>query len=79
VAVVLATVVVVVAPSFLGVSPLALDAASSVPAASVRAYPPWCLPSVTSSSSKLHLLGQLRLVEVVEEDPSQVVAVVGVV
>ena len=62
-AVVLATVVVVVAPSFLGVSPLALDAASSVPAASARAYPPWCLPSVALSASGRQLRDQLRLVE----------------
>jgi hypothetical protein len=58
-----------------GVSPLALGASSGVLAASARAYPPWCLPSVASSSSELQLLGQLRLVEVME-DPSQVVVVV---
>jgi hypothetical protein len=84
--VVVAAIAVAVAPFFPGVSPLALDAAPGVsplalgaspgvPAASARAYPPQCLPSVASSSSELQLLGQLRLVEAVE-DPSQVVVVV---
>jgi hypothetical protein len=88
-AVVLAAVVVAVATFFPGVSPLALNVAPSVsplalgaspgvPAASACAYPPWCLPSVASSSSELQLLGQLLLVEAME-DPSQVVVVVGVV
>jgi hypothetical protein len=58
-----------------GVYPLALGASPSVPAASARAYPPWCLPSVASSTSGLQLRDQLRLVEAVE-DPSQVVVVV---
>ena len=67
------------APSAIpGVSPLALDASPGVPAASARAYPPWCLPSVASSSSELQRLGQLRLVEAVVEDPSLLV-VAGVV
>jgi hypothetical protein len=56
------------------VSPLVLGASPGVPAASARAYPPWCLPSVASSSSELQLWDQLRLVEVVVEvvveDPS---------
>ena len=76
----------VVAPSFPGVSPLAPgvtpvvyllfpDASPGVPAASERAYPPWCLPSVALSASGLQLRDQLRLVEDVE-DPSQVVVVV---
>jgi hypothetical protein len=87
-AVVLADVVVAVAvvPFSPGVSPLAPDAfpdvyplspsaSLGVPVASVCAYPPWCLPSVASSSSELQLLGQLRLVEAVVEGPSlQVVA-----
>jgi hypothetical protein len=51
------------------ISLLALGASPNVPAASARAYPPWCLPYVASSSSELQLLGQLRLVEAVE-DPS---------
>jgi hypothetical protein len=67
-------VVVVVAPFSLVVSPLAPsafpsvyplspDASPGVPTTSARAYPPWYLPSVASSSSELQLLGQLRLVE----------------
>jgi hypothetical protein len=59
----------------LGVSPLALGASSGIPAASARAYLPWCLPSVALSASGLQLRDQLRLVETVE-DPSQVVVVV---
>jgi hypothetical protein len=73
-------VVVAVAPFSPGVSPLALGASPgvypltlgaspSVPAASARAYPPWCLPSIALSASGLQLWDQLRLVEVVE-DPS---------
>jgi hypothetical protein len=69
-----AVVLAAVAPSFPGVSPLALDTAPGVsplspgtslgvPAASARAYLPWCLSSVASSSSELQLLGQLWLVE----------------
>jgi hypothetical protein len=58
-----------------GVYPLALGASPGVPAASARAYPPWCLPSVALSASVLQQRGQLRLVEVVEH-PSQVVVVV---
>jgi hypothetical protein len=34
-----------------GVYPLALSASPGVPAASARAYPPWCLPSVALSTS----------------------------
>jgi hypothetical protein len=88
VAVVLAVVAVAVAiaavPFSPGVSPLAPGASPDVyplspgaylgvPAASMRAYPPWCLPSVASSSSELQLLGQLRLVEAVVEGPSLLV------
>jgi hypothetical protein len=60
-AVVLATVAVALFSP--GVSPLALGASPGVLAASVRAYPPWCQPSVALSSSVLQQLGQLRLVE----------------
>jgi hypothetical protein len=83
-AVVLAVVVVApfspgVSPLALGASPgvypLALGASPSVPAASARAYPPWCLPSITLSASGLQLRDKLQLVEAVE-DPSQVVVVV---
>jgi hypothetical protein len=85
-AVVLADVVVVVAvaatpfspgvsPLAPGVYPLTLGASPGVPAASTLAYPPWCQPSVALSSSVWQQLGQLLLVEVVE-DPSQVVVVV---
>jgi hypothetical protein len=58
-----------------GIYPLALGASPSVTAASARAYPPWCQPSVALSSSMLQQLGQLRLVEAME-DPSQFVVVV---
>ena len=58
-----------------GVYPLALGASPGVLAASAHAYPPWCLPSVALSSSVQQQLGQLLLVEAVE-DPSQVVVVV---
>ena len=58
-----------------GVYPLALGASPSVPAASAHAYPPWCQPSAALSSFVLEQLGQLLLVEAVE-DPSQVVVVV---
>ena len=71
----MAVVLAVVAPFAPGASPLALGASLSVPAASARAYPPWCLPSVALSTSGLQLRDQLRLVEAVE-DPSQVVVVV---
>jgi hypothetical protein len=64
--------------AFPGVYPLALGASLSVLATSARAYPPWCLPSVPLPSSMLQQLGQLLLVEVME-DPSQVVVVVVVV
>jgi hypothetical protein len=85
-AVVLAAIHVVVAPfshvvsplalgASPGVYPLVLGASTGVPAASARAYPPWCLPSVALSSSVLQQRGQLRLVEALE-DPSQVVVVV---
>jgi hypothetical protein len=81
---VVVAVVVVAAPFSPGVSPLALGASPSVyplalgaspgvPAASERAYPPWCLPSVALCSSMLQQRGQLLLVEALE-DPSQVVA-----
>jgi hypothetical protein len=36
-----------------GVYPLALGASPGVPAASARAYAPWCLPSVALSASVL--------------------------
>jgi hypothetical protein len=82
-------VVIVVAPFSPGVSPLALgtfpsvyplspSASSGIPTASARAYLPWYLPYVASSSSELQLLGQLRLVEAVVEGPSLLV-VAGVV
>jgi hypothetical protein len=58
--------------AFPGVYLLVSGASPGVPAASARAYPPWCLPSVALSSSVLQQLGQLLLVEAVE-DPSQVV------
>jgi hypothetical protein len=64
--------------AFPAIYPLSPGASLGIPAASVRAYPPWCLPSVASSSSKLQLLGQLRLVEAVVEGPSLLV-VAGVV
>jgi hypothetical protein len=81
-----APVVVAVAPFSPGVSPLTLGASPSVyplalgaspgvPAASARAYPPWCLPSIALSASGLQLWDQLHLVEAME-DPSQVVVVV---
>jgi hypothetical protein len=81
-------VVVVVAPfspgvsplapdAFPGVYPLALEASLGILAASACAYLSWCLPSVALFSSMLQQLGQLWLVEAVE-DPSQLV-VVGVV
>jgi hypothetical protein len=34
-----------------GICPLALGASPGVPAASARAYPPWCLPSIALSAS----------------------------
>jgi hypothetical protein len=82
-------VAVVVAPFSPGISPLALSASPvvyplalgaspGVLAASAHAYPPWCLPSAALSSSVLQQLGQLLLVEAVE-DPSQFVVVVVVV
>jgi hypothetical protein len=52
---VLVAVVVAVAPFSPSVSHLVLGASPGVPAASARAYPPWCLPSVASSSSELQL------------------------
>jgi hypothetical protein len=52
---------------------LSPGASLGVPATSVHAYPPWCLPSVASSSSEVQLLGQLRLVEAVVEGPSLLV------
>jgi hypothetical protein len=68
-----------VSPLTLGTSPsvypLALGASPSVPAAYARAYLPWCQPSIALSSSVLQQLGQLQLVEAVE-DLSQVVVVV---
>jgi hypothetical protein len=85
-AVLLDVVVVAIAPFSPGVSPLALGASPGVyspalgaspgvPTAFARAYPPWCQPSVALSSSVLQHLGQLRLVEAVE-DPSHVVVFV---
>jgi hypothetical protein len=61
-----------------GISPLSPGASPGVLAASARAYPPWYLPSIASSSSKLQPVGQLLLVEAVVEDPSLLV-VAGVV
>ena len=86
VAVAFAVAAAVVAPSFpdvsllvlgaaLDVYPPALGASPGVPAASAHAYPPWCQPSAALSSFVLEQLGQLLLVEAVE-DPSQVVVVV---
>jgi hypothetical protein len=60
--VVLAAVVVAVAPfspavsplapgAFPGVYPLILGASPGIPATSAHAYPPWCLPSVALSAS----------------------------
>ena len=37
--------------AFTGVYPFALSASPGVPAASARAYPPWCLPSIALSAS----------------------------
>jgi hypothetical protein len=71
-------VVVVVAPFAPGASPPAFGASLGVIAASVRAYLPWCLPSIALSTSGLQLQDQLQLVEAME-DPSQVVVVVVVV
>jgi hypothetical protein len=73
--VVVAVVLVAVAPFAPSASPLALGASLGVPAASVHAYLPWCLPSAALSVSELQLRDQLRLVDAVE-DPSQVVVVV---
>jgi hypothetical protein len=58
-AVVVVDVVVAIAPFSSGVSPLALGASPSVPAAYARAYQPWCLPSVALSASGLQLRDQL--------------------
>jgi hypothetical protein len=55
---------------------LSPSASLGVPAASMRAYPPWCLPSAASSSSELQLWDQLLLVEAVVEDPSLLVVAV---
>jgi hypothetical protein len=85
---VLVDVVVAVAPfsptvsplapgAFPGVYPLVPGTSPDVPAASARAYPPWCLPSVALSASGQKLWDRLRLGEAVE-DPSQLV-MVGVV
>jgi hypothetical protein len=52
-----------------GVYPLALCTSPGIPAASARAYLPWCMPSIALSAFGLQQLGQLRLVEAVE-DPS---------
>jgi hypothetical protein len=70
-----AVVLAAIAPFAPGASPLALGASLGVPAASARAYPPWCQPSVALSASRLQLRDQLRLVEDLE-DPSQLVVVV---
>jgi quinol-cytochrome oxidoreductase complex cytochrome b subunit len=61
-----------------GVSLLSPGASPGIPATFAHAYPPWYLPSVASSLSELQLVGQLRLVEAVVEDPSLLV-VAGVV
>jgi hypothetical protein len=85
-AVVLADVVVAAVPFSPGVSPLvpsaspgvyllALGASLGLLAASAHTYPPWCLPSTALSSYVLQQLGQLLLVEAME-DPSQVVVAV---
>jgi hypothetical protein len=70
-----AVVLAAIAPFAPGASPLALGVSLGVPAASARAYPPWCQPSVALSASGLQLRDQLRLVEDLE-DPSQLVVVV---
>jgi hypothetical protein len=75
VVVVVAVVLTAVAPSFPGTSPLSPGASLGIPAASVHACPPWYLPSVALSTSGLQQLGQLRLVEGLE-NPSQLVVVV---
>jgi hypothetical protein len=73
--VVVAVVLAAVAPFAPSTSPLALGASPDVLVASVRAYPPWCQPSVALSASGLQLRDQLRLVED-SKDPSQLVVVV---
>lgn len=73
---VVAVVLAAIVPFAPGVSPLALGASLGAPAASARAYPPWCQPSVALSLSELQLLGQLRLVEDSEESSQLVVVVV---
>jgi hypothetical protein len=40
-----------VSPLAPGVYPLALSASPGIPAASTRAYLPWCLPSIALSAS----------------------------
>jgi hypothetical protein len=75
VVVVAAVVLAAVVPSFPGASPPSPGTPLGGPAASVRAYPPYYPPSVALSTSGLQLLGQLRLVEDLE-DPSQLVVVV---
>jgi hypothetical protein len=74
-AVVAVVVLADVAPSFPGASPPSPGASLGVTVASVRECPPWYLPSVALSASGLQQLGQLRLVEGLE-DPSQLVVVV---
>jgi hypothetical protein len=70
-----AVVLGAVAPVAPDASPPAFGASLGVPAASARAYPPWCQPSVALSASRLQLRDQLRLVEDLK-DPSQLVVVV---
>ena len=72
-----AVVLAAVAPFAPSTSPLAFGASLGIPAASVRAYPPWCQPSIALSTSGLELRDQLRLVEDLE-DPSQLVVVLAV-
>ena len=71
----MAVVLAAVAPFAPGASPLALGASLDILAASARAYPPWCEPSIALSASRLQLLDQLWLVED-SKDPSQLVVVV---
>jgi hypothetical protein len=68
-------VVAVVAVVLATVAPSSPGASLSIPAASVRACPPWYLPSVALSASVLQLPDQHRLVEDLE-GPSLLVVVV---
>ena len=75
VVVVVAVVLVAVAPFAPGTSPLPLGASLGVRAASARAYPPLYQTSVALSASRLQLRDQYRLVEDLE-GPSLLVVVV---